>query len=202
MVQCYLAFQFAYFFLFEPKDVDRNLISLSGGERNRLLLAKILAKPNEILILDEPTNDLDIETIDLLIDFLNMHKGSSLISSHDIDFLEKTCHRFFFFDGSGIVKFSNKPEIRNIKIVDEIIKKDKKEKPISSEKLINKILKKIQNKEDQITDLTSELEKTNFSSKQESNYNYLVNELKKAQFELYSLEKEWIDIEEKMIRDD
>ena len=75
-------------FLFEPKDVDRNLVSLSGGERNRLLLAKILAKPNEILILDEPTNDLDIETIDLLIDFLNMHKGSSLISSHDIDFLD------------------------------------------------------------------------------------------------------------------
>ena len=86
--------------------------------------------------------------------------------------------------------------------VDESIKKDKKEKPISSEKLINKILKKIQNKEDQITDLTSELEKTNFSSKQESNYNYLVNELKKAQFELNSLEKEWIDIEERMISDD
>ena len=189
-------------FLFEPKDVDRNLISLSGGERNRLLLAKILAKPNEILILDEPTNDLDIETIDMLIDFLNMHKGSSLISSHDIDFLEKTCHKFFFFDGSGIIKFSNKPEICNVKTVDESIKKDKKEKPISSEKLINKILKKIQNKEDQITDLTSELEKTNFSSKQESNYNYLVNELKKAQFELNSLEKEWIDIEERMIRDD
>ncbi len=189
-------------FLFEPKDVDRNLISLSGGERNRLLLAKILAKPNEILILDEPTNDLDIETIDLLIDFLNMHKGSSLISSHDIDFLEKTCHRFFFFDGSGIIKFSNKPEICNVKTVDESIKKDKKEKPISSEKLINKILKKIQNKEDQITDLTSELEKTNFSLKQESNYNYLVNELKKAQFELNTLEKEWIDIEERMIRDD
>ncbi len=189
-------------FLFEPKDVDRNLISLSGGERNRLLLAKILAKPNEILILDEPTNDLDTETIDLLIDFLNMHKGSSLISSHDIDFLEKTCHRFFFFDGSGIIKFLNKPEICTVKTVDESIKKDKKEKPISSEKLINKILKKIQNKEDQITDLTSELEKTNFSSKQESNYNYLVNELKKAQFELNSLEKEWIDIEERMISDD
>ena len=62
--------------------------------------------------------------------------------------------------------------------------------------------KKIQNKEDHITDLTSELEKTNFSSKQGSNYNYLVNELKKAQFELNSLEKEWIDIEERMIRDD
>ena len=88
------------------------------------------------------------------------------------------------------------------KIVDESIKKEKKEKPISSEKLINKILKKIQNKENHITDLTSELEKTNFSSKQGSNYNYLVNELKKAQFELNSLEKEWIDIEERMISDD
>jgi ATPase components of ABC transporters with duplicated ATPase domains len=134
--------------------------------------------------------------------FLNTHKGSSLISSHDIDFLEKTCHGFFFLDGSGIIKFSNKLEIRNVKVVNEIIKKDKKEKPISSEKLINKILKKIQNKEDEIADLTSKLEKTNFSSKQESNYNYLVNELNKAQFELNSLEKEWIDIEERMISDD
>ena len=68
--------------------------------------------------------------------------------------------------------------------------------------IINKILKKIQKKEDQIIDLTSKLAKTNFSSKQESNYNYLVNELKKAQFELNSLEKEWIDIEERIIRDD
>ncbi len=189
-------------FLFEPRDLDRNLISLSGGERNRLLLAKILAKPKEILILDEPTNDLDIETIDLLIDFLNMHKGSSLISSHDIDFLEKTCHRFFFFDGSGIIKFSNKPEISNVKIVDESIKKDKKQKPISSEKLINRILKKIQKKEDQITDLTIKLEKSEFSSKPESNYNYLTDELKKAQSELNSLENEWIDIEERTISDD
>ena len=129
-------------FLFEPKDVDRNLISLSGGERNRLLLAKILAKPNEILILDEPTNDLDIETIDLLIDFLNMHKGSSLISSHDIDFLEKTCHRFFFFDGSGIIKFSNKPEICNVKIVDESIKKDKKRNQSVLKNLLIRFLKK------------------------------------------------------------
>ena len=189
-------------FLFEPKDVDRNLISLSGGERNRLLLAKILAKPNEILILDEPTNDLDIETIDLLIDFLSMHKGSSLISSHDIDFLEKTCHRFFFFDGSGIIQHSNKPEICSVRSVDESVKKVKKEKPTSSEKLINRILKKIQKKEDQITDLTIKLEKSNFSSEQESDYSYLVNELKKAQFELNSLEEEWIELEEKIISHD
>ena len=81
-------------------------------------------------------------------------------------------------------------------------KKNKKEKPISSEKLINKILKKIQKKEDQITDITRKLEKSNFSLEQESNYSYLLNELKQAQFELNSLEKEWIDIEERIISDD
>ena len=189
-------------FLFEPKDVDRNLISLSGGERNRLLLAKILAKPKEILILDEPTNDLDTETIDLLIDFLNSHKGSSLISSHDIDFLEKTCQRFFFFDGSGIIKYSNKPEIGSVNIIDESVKKVKREKPISSEKLINRILIKIQKKEDHIADLTIKLEKSDFSSEHESDYSNLVNELKKAQFELNSLEKEWIDLEERIISDE
>ena len=83
-------------YLFDPKDIERNISTLSGGERNRLLLAKILAAPKEILILDEPTNDLDIETIDLLIDFINNHKGSALISSHDLDFLEKTCQFFLF----------------------------------------------------------------------------------------------------------
>ena len=63
-------------FLFDPADIDRPISTLSGGERNRLLLAKILASPKEILILDEPTNDLDIETIDMLIDFLKSHQGS------------------------------------------------------------------------------------------------------------------------------
>ena len=96
---------------FDPKDVERITSSLSGGERNRMLLAKILASPKEVLILDEPTNDLDVETIDLLIEFINLHEGSALISSHDVDFLKKTCDKFFIFDGLGSIQITKNPNL-------------------------------------------------------------------------------------------
>ena len=76
-------------FLFDPKGLDQQVGMLSGGERNRLVLAKILADPKDLLLLDEPTNDLDIETIDILVDFINEFKGCVIITSHDFDFLIK-----------------------------------------------------------------------------------------------------------------
>ena len=188
-------------FLFDPKDVDKILETLSGGERNRLLLAKILARPKEILILDEPTNDLDTETIDLLIDFINMHNGSALISSHDLDFLQKTCSKFFIFDGSGLVKFSNKPDIQNESISDILPEKTKKQKPASMNKLIDRVLKKIEKKENEIQQLSNNLQEKKYSKKTVDNYNDLIVALKKAQLELDSLEKEWVDIEESAIND-
>ena len=65
-------------------------------EKNRLLLSKILANPKEVMLLDEPTNDLDMETIDILVDFLKIYSGGVLISSHDIDFLSQTCKKIYF----------------------------------------------------------------------------------------------------------
>ena len=188
-------------FLFDPRDVDKILGTLSGGERNRLLLAKILAAPKEVLILDEPTNDLDIETIDLLIDFINSHRGSALISSHDLDFLKKTCDRFFIFDGSGDIKYSNKPIFnREEQLVDKkISEKIKKVRPPSLEKVINRLLKKIEKKELEILNLTESLQ-NNYSNKSIDSNNDLIDALKKAQVELEFLEKEWIEIEESAIR--
>ena len=93
-------------FLFDPKKIDYKVGVLSGGERNRLLLAKILASPREILILDEPTNDLDMETIDILIDFLKIYDGGVLVASHDKDFLEQVVDKYLFFDGNGNYKIS------------------------------------------------------------------------------------------------
>ncbi len=187
-------------FLFDPKDVDRSVSTLSGGERNRLLLAKILAAPKEILILDEPTNDLDIETIDLLINFINLHNCSALISSHDIDFLRKTCEKFFIFDGSGIIKLSNSPLLNSTTNKEKEKKSNtiKKKKPESIEKQINKILKKIEKKENEIFDLTQKLQsqvKIN-----DKNYKKIITDLEQAQLDLEFLEKEWIDFEENSIR--
>ena len=189
-------------FLFDPKDVDRVTSTLSGGERNRMLLAKILAAPKEVLILDEPTNDLDTETIDLLIDFINLHQGSAFISSHDIDFLEKTCKKFLIFDDSGVIKLTDKPVIKQFSKKKESIKQKflKKEKPINNEKLIKKILNKIEIKESYIFSLTEKLQKSNISHS-EVNYKELIDELKKAQNELEMLEKEWIEAEDKVINE-
>ncbi len=186
-------------FLFDPRDIERPVSTLSGGERNRLLIAKILASPKEILILDEPTNDLDMETIDLLIDFINLHKGSALICSHDIDFLEKTCHSFFIFDGSGKIRISKHPKLHLYKEDETTLPKHKKKKPISTDKLINKILKKIEEKELYIKNLTEKLQKQKVFDQNSKDYNNIINDLKKAQGELEFLEKEWIEIEERSI---
>lgn len=91
-------------FLFDRKQALTPLKNLSGGERNRLLLAKILAKLSTILVLDEPTNDLDMETLDLLQEYLNDYEGTLLLVSHDRDFLDRTTTHIFAFEGEGKIQ--------------------------------------------------------------------------------------------------
>ncbi len=76
-------------FLFTSEQAQTPLGKLSGGERGRLMLAKVLAKPSNLLVLDEPTNDLDMETLDVLEDMLSEYKGTLLLISHDRDFLDR-----------------------------------------------------------------------------------------------------------------
>ncbi len=90
-------------FQFDPKNVNHTIQTLSGGEQNRLLLAKVLANPKTGLILDEPTNDLDLETLDLLTEMLSNYKGTLLIVSHDRDFLDQTVNKILHFDTHGNV---------------------------------------------------------------------------------------------------
>jgi ATP-binding cassette subfamily F protein uup len=77
-------------FLFQPEQARTPIRSLSGGERARLMLARNLAKPSNLLILDEPTNDLDIETLDLLQEIVSGYNGTVILVSHDRDFLDRT----------------------------------------------------------------------------------------------------------------
>jgi ATP-binding cassette subfamily F protein uup len=90
-------------FLFEERQFKAKVASLSGGERNRLLLAKVLAQPSNLLILDEPTNDLDIETLDLLEEVLADYDGTLLLVSHDRDFLDRLVTSIIAVEGDGIV---------------------------------------------------------------------------------------------------
>ena len=90
-------------FLFDPNMVEAKVASLSGGERSRLLLAREFARPSNLLVLDEPTNDLDLETLDLLQEVIADYDGTVLVVSHDRDFLDRTVTITLGLDGSGHV---------------------------------------------------------------------------------------------------
>ena len=88
-------------FLFPPQRVNSPVKSLSGGERNRLLLARLFTRPANLLVLDEPTNDLDVETLELLEELLNEYSGTILLVSHDRAFLDNVVSSVLVFEGEG-----------------------------------------------------------------------------------------------------
>jgi ATP-binding cassette subfamily F protein uup len=90
-------------FLFPPQRSRSPVKSLSGGERNRLLLARLFARPANVLVLDEPTNDLDIDTLELLESLLQDFTGTLFLVSHDRAFLENTVTQVIAFEGNGIL---------------------------------------------------------------------------------------------------
>ncbi|MFM9973245.1 MAG: ABC-F family ATP-binding cassette domain-containing protein [Beijerinckiaceae bacterium] len=88
-------------FLFSPEQAGTPISVLSGGERGRMMLARALAKPSNLLVLDEPTNDLDLETLDLLQEMLIDYKGTVMLVSHDRDFLDRICTSVLMAEGKG-----------------------------------------------------------------------------------------------------
>ncbi|MER2494002.1 ATP-binding cassette ATPase Uup [Catenovulum sediminis] len=136
-------------FLFSPQRARSPVKSLSGGEKNRLLLAKLFLQPANLLILDEPTNDLDVETLELLEELLDQYQGTLLLVSHDREFVDNTVTSSFFFHGNGYIEEfvggydSIIPTLqeRNAKL--ESAKSS--QKSIDSEPSVNKTVEKAQN---------------------------------------------------------
>ncbi len=93
-------------FLFTPDRARAPITRLSGGERNRLLLARLFARPSNLLVMDEPTNDLDVETLELLEELLIDYKGTLLLVSHDREFLDNIVTSILVLDGSGTIEES------------------------------------------------------------------------------------------------
>ncbi|MCC6560181.1 MAG: ATP-binding cassette domain-containing protein [Xanthomonadales bacterium] len=91
-------------FLFTPERARAPITKLSGGERNRLLLAKLFARPANVIVMDEPTNDLDIETLELLEELLASWQGTLLLVSHDRDFVDAVVSSTLVFEGDGRVR--------------------------------------------------------------------------------------------------
>ena len=194
-------------FLFDPSSVNDKVSILSGGQKNRLLLAKILANPKQLLILDEPTNDLDLETLDMLQAFLEKYQGTVLIASHDRNFLDNVAEKIFFFKGYGEIEVS-------VKSCSDLLKnaKEKKveskerlknytnyKKPISLEKKIKQIMKKIEKIEETIRIHSQKLDNTKLYYSDKEKFDRITNEIKIYQNELLLLEKEWVELEERNI---
>ncbi len=208
-------------FLFDPKEVRTLAGTLSGGQQNRLLLAKTLANPGNFMILDEPTNDLDMDSLDMLQEYLVAYKGTLIVVSHDRDFLDNVVTSILAFEDDGTItnhiggysdyfnyknrykiaaksekksseKNSDEAFVNNDQSSNEQKKSDKK----LSYKLkleLEKLPTKIENLEKKILELSDEL--SNTEDRNQANLAHISIEIAKFQKELKSAEDRWEELE-------
>ncbi|VEJ24420.1 ABC transporter ATP-binding protein [Helicobacter cholecystus] len=129
-------------FLFPKEFLTQKISELSGGEKNRVALALLFTKEYDCLILDEPTNDLDINTINILEEYLNSFEGCILFVSHDRYFVDKIAQKLFVFEGEGRVVeryesysqlLEEKQELLEYSLIEKEIQKENKEKKIKTQ---------------------------------------------------------------------
>ena len=207
-------------FMFDPSEILETVSTLSGGQKNRLKLAKVLANPKSCLILDEPTNDLDMETLDMLGEILMSYKGTLLLVSHDRDFLDQTVTKILSFEGNGVVeetiggysdylafKKSNKGQSIIINNENNLNKKSKQKSENvevkNNRKLTYKLefeLKnlpaKIMNKENEINKYNHRLADPDFYINEPDLFNEVAKKLELAKKDLEYFETRWIELEE------
>ena len=198
-------------FLFTPHKARSLVKSLSGGERNRLLLARILSKPSNLLVLDEPTNDLDMETLDILEEFLLNYKGTLLLVSHDRTLLNNVVTSTIVFEGKGLLQ-------EYVGGYDDWIKQStkqteektpsKKGKPQPKKKKSNNKLSykhelelkelpgKIELLEEKIASLTNEINEPSFYKNNQSKITETNNMLKSLQAQLEEAFERWQELDE------
>ncbi|WP_417320386.1 ABC-F family ATP-binding cassette domain-containing protein [Emcibacter sp.] len=206
-------------FLFEAGQAHTQVGALSGGERNRLLLAKTLAMPTNFLILDEPTNDLDMDTLDLLQETLNDYDGTLLLVSHDRDFLDRIVTSTIVMEGNGKVTeyaggyqdYLRQRGDVTLNAEPEPVKAQKTEtaKPVKREttKLsfkhrdrLKKLPGEIAALEQRIAKVEAKLGEADFYTKDPAGFNLLSKDLEKSQAELAAKEEEWLELE--MLREE
>ncbi|MEL0031973.1 MAG: ATP-binding cassette domain-containing protein [Paracoccaceae bacterium] len=208
-------------FLFSESQLRSPVKSLSGGEKARLLLAKLMARESNLLILDEPTNDLDLETLDLLQEVIAEYEGTVLLISHDRDFLNRTVDTSIILTGKGeFVKIEGSwEEYNKLKAKNETQNKgeylDKKKnvsKPLKGEMpskaefsfvdkhRLNEIPNLMDRLEYEIKQLESFLSDSNLYLEHPNKFEKASAALIERQAEIKKLEDEWFELEEKALR--
>lgn len=198
-------------FLFDPKILKARVSTLSGGEKNRLLLAKTLINPGNFMILDEPTNDLDMDSLELLLEILAEYKGTLLVVSHDRDFLDKLVTRTLVFtESQEIIDFIGgyedyqkyyKKEKIEIKTEQKSIPQPRKEKPelkLSYKYLhLQKTLPvEIENLENEIKVLEIKLSDSELYNKKPELFSNYSKKLEEKTTLLEEKLESWIEVEE------
>ncbi|MEO1944304.1 MAG: ATP-binding cassette domain-containing protein, partial [Candidatus Thioglobus sp.] len=194
-------------FLFTGKQAMAPIRMFSGGEKNRLMLAKILSQPANLLVLDEPTNDLDVETLELLEEMLVDYNGTLILISHDRTFLNNVVGSTIVMDGDAIInQYAGGYDDYLVQKQQQVsVQKSKNKpikisKPLQSKKLsykeqreLDKIPEKIEQLELQIGEIQLQLADPEFFAKEESQDELI--RLAKLEFDLEILYEKWSELE-------
>ena len=211
-------------FLFSPKRARTPVKALSGGEKNRLLLARLFLRPSNLLILDEPTNDLDIETLELLEEVVANYSGTVILVSHDRDFVNNCVNTCLYFDGTGRINqivggyddvdsyLALKEEQRQQQlsaeqkkvtqqskaepVKKEAVKATKKKLSFKESKELAELPEIIDNLENQIAELQEQVNQNDFFSKDEQYTKNILNQLGENESKLDLVYTRWQELDE------
>lgn len=202
-------------FLFKPEQAQCPVSALSGGEKNRLMLAVALAKTSNFLVLDEPTNDLDMDTIDLLQEVLGDYEGTALIVSHDRDFLDRVATSIIYMPGDGsITEYPGSYSELEQKLAEksrpaktpEKKEKSKERKDVSAPKkttklsynqqrLLEVLPQKVSELEENIRQIEEKLGCGDLYNADREAFDRLTEELSTKKQELENAENQWLEIQ-------
>lgn len=205
-------------FMFDPKQARDLVSTLSGGQKNRLMLSKVLAYPGNFMILDEPTNDLDMDTLDMLEEILSKYTGTLFVVSHDRDFLDQTVTQTLAFEGNGVVNSylggysdylqeleknsgeTQKPEKKQTKS-EAKNRENSKQNKAKSAKLtykhkfeLDNLPKKIKQLEKDILELKDIISDSNLYMQDPEKFDKTVKAIDTKQTELEQSEEKWLNL--------
>lgn len=203
-------------FLFRPDQAQCPVSALSGGEKNRLMLAVALAQPSNFLVLDEPTNDLDMDTLDLLQEVLDEYEGTILLVSHDRDFIDRVVTSVIYMPGDGSVsehagsysdlleKLKSKIPAKKENKKEALPKKEETPKSetkkngrlsYNQQRLLEILPGKISELEKQIGDTEAALSDSSLYTENPEKFDALTKQLEELKAELEKSENQWLEIE-------